>query len=327
MANAVPSFIGADNGVDSTVAEQRALYLKVFSGEVLTAFEKQTVFLDKHQVRTISKGKQAQFPVIGRMPDAEYHTPGAEITGQEVQQSEVTIDIEKLLISHIFLADIDEAMSHFEVRGKYSQMMGHELALKYDNHVARNIVAAAAASSPITADTSRAGTVITDADLISGTDATKAAGWIDLLYTAAETFDNKFVTSGTRYCVLKPADYYFLVKHVQSNGFSAINRDYGGQGSFAEGNIIKIAGIQLVPTPMLPTSNYSTEDYNAVDCRNTNALIFTDEAGGTVKLMDVSIQSQWDIRRQGTLLVARYAMGHGKLRNECAIQARSSAPV
>jgi hypothetical protein len=36
--------------------------------------------------------------------------------------------------------------------------------------------------------------------------------------------------------------------------------------------------------------------------------------------MDLSLQSQWDIRRQGTLMVGRYAMGHGVLQPECAGQ-------
>ena len=35
MSASIPSFIGAANGVDATTTEQRALFLKVFSGEVI----------------------------------------------------------------------------------------------------------------------------------------------------------------------------------------------------------------------------------------------------------------------------------------------------
>ena len=76
MANATPSRLGANNAG----ADKDALFLKVFSGEVLTAFEQQTIMMDKHQVRTIASGKSAQFPVMGRT-SADYHTPGNEITG------------------------------------------------------------------------------------------------------------------------------------------------------------------------------------------------------------------------------------------------------
>jgi hypothetical protein len=36
-----------------------ALFLKLFSGEVLTQFDKTTTFIDKHQVRNITSGKSA----------------------------------------------------------------------------------------------------------------------------------------------------------------------------------------------------------------------------------------------------------------------------
>ena len=317
MTAAAVSFIGAANGVDATVANQTTLFLKVFAGEVITSFEEHTVTLDKHSVRTIKNGKSAQFPVIGRMPDAEYHTPGAEILGQEVKQNERVITIDQLLISHVFIGDLDDAMAHFEVRSKYSGMMGQKLGLTHDNHIMRELILAAKASATVTGGDG--GKVITDAELADATAATRLTAWSNALYEAAENFDNKFVT-GPRYCLLKPADYYFFVKEAQSNGFSAINRDYGGEGSYADGKVIKIAGITLIPSPMLPTTDLSGEDYHAVDCTNTKAIIFTPDAVGTVKLMDLSLQSQWDIRRQGTLMVARYAMGHGILQPECAIQ-------
>ncbi len=56
MANANVSFSGESNndGAGNTV-----LHLKVFAGEVLTAFEQATVTMDKHVVRQISSGKSA----------------------------------------------------------------------------------------------------------------------------------------------------------------------------------------------------------------------------------------------------------------------------
>jgi len=56
MANANVSFLGQIN----QAGDELALFLKVFSGEVLTAFDIATVFIDKHRVRTISHGKSAQ---------------------------------------------------------------------------------------------------------------------------------------------------------------------------------------------------------------------------------------------------------------------------
>ena len=36
-------------------------------------------------------------------------------------------------------------------------------------------------------------------------------------------------------------------------------------------------------------------------------------------LMDLATEMDYDIRRQGTLMVAKYAMGHGVLRPEAAV--------
>ena len=48
-------------------------------------------------------------------------------------------------------------------------------------------------------------------------------------------------------------------------------------------------------------------------------MVFIGSAVGTVKLMDLAVESEYDIRRQGTLMVAKYAMGHGVLRPEAAV--------
>ena len=59
MANAVASRIGAINGG----ADKDALFLKVWSGEVLATFMRENKMLGMTQVRSISSGKSAQFPV------------------------------------------------------------------------------------------------------------------------------------------------------------------------------------------------------------------------------------------------------------------------
>ena len=318
MANATVSYVGANNGG----VDKRELYLKLFSGEIITQFEKQCVVLDKHTIHTIESGKSSQFPVLGDMPAAEYFVPGTEIVGQVAPQSERVISIDSLLISHRFIDQLDEKMAHFDTRSKYAAMMGQRLAQRFDNCVMRNIVLAASSAATVTG--TNGGLVVTDANLISATDATKFTAWETALFKAAENFDNKSVT-GRRYCVLMPADYYFLTKYVSANGFSAINVDYAnGNGSYADGTIYKIAGIELVKSPWLPTTDYTADTYHKVNCTGVKAICFTEDAVGTVKLMDISLQSEWDIRRQGTLVVASYAMGHGVLQPECAVSFKSA---
>ena len=41
------------------------------------------------------------------------------------------------------------------------------------------------------------------------------------------------------------------------------------------------------------------------------------------KLMDLAMESEYDIRRQGSLMVAKMALGHGILRPESAISIKT----
>jgi hypothetical protein len=36
--------------------------------------------------------------------------------------------------------------------------------------------------------------------------------------------------------------------------------------------------------------------------------------------MDISLETDWEVRRQGTFMVAKMAVGHGILRADCAIE-------
>ena len=318
MANATPSRLGANNGG----SDKDALFLKVFSGEVLTAFEQQTLMMDKHQVRTIANGKSAQFPVMGRT-SAAYHTPGDEITGDSINHSEKVITINDLLLASTFIANIDEAKNHYDVRSVYSREMGIALANQMDKHILQTIIQAANASTPtVTGETDMVGTVIT-----SATSGTVADDLIAAIFDAAQALDEKNVPEDNRYVVVKPEQYYLL-----ANSSKVINVDFGntGNGSTAAGKVMQVAGINVLKSNNLPTTNITTgvdagtSTRQAVDASNTTALVFHPSAAGTVKLMDLATESEYDIRRQGTLLVAKYAVGHGVLRNEAAVQIQSA---
>lgn len=317
MANATVSRLGAINGgVDKT-----ALFLKVFAGEVLTAFETVNVMMPRHMVKTISSGKSAQFPATGQIT-AAYHTPGEELVGIAVNHAERIITIDALLVAHAFIADIDEAMNHYDTRRIYSTEMGRRLSKELDINVLSEVIKAARASATVTGG--NGGTTITDANLGSATATTKQQALVDAFFAAAQALDEKDAPED-RYAVLKPAEYYSLVKAVQSTGWSPLHKDYGGAGNIAQGILPELAGIKILKSNNLPITDTSgTNTYHGGDYSTTKGVIFTKEAVGTVKLLDLSMDMQWDIRRQGTLLVARYAMGHGILRPECAVELKTA---
>jgi hypothetical protein len=320
MADANPNRLGQANGAGDVEAN----FLEMFSGEVLVAFERKNKFANRVTTKTVSSGKSWQFPATGKTA-AVYHTPGAQLLGQDsVLQNKITIPIDKKLITHEFIADIDEAINHYDSRSIYAKEMGNALAVAMDKHILVEAALGARASATVTGE--NGGTTVTDANLNSATDTDRATAWIDSLYTAAETLDDNDAPEEGRWCALPNQDYYILVKTVQTSGFSAINADYGARGSFADGTVFNIAGIELVKTNNLSTTDISSPAANSLfDEHNGNfsetaGIVGCQNAVGVVKLMDLSVQQEYDITRQGTLLVASYALGMKYLRPECLIE-------
>ena len=324
MSNATPASIGRVNASGS----EDALFLKVFAGEVITSFDRASKTQGADSTRSISNGKSATFPVMGRTT-AAYHTPGAEILGSDVNHNEKVITINDLLISSAFLSNLEEAKNHWDVRSAYSTEIGRALAFQKDKHILQTIGQAAGGQSASGASVTGGdgGAVITNTAIANATAATSANGMIDSLFEAAKTLDNKYVPADGRICFLKPEMYYKL-----ANATNAVNVDFSGgaNGGVASGRVLQIAGIRLIAVPHFVAANVTSgadagsatqggSTPQAVNLTNFEALVSHPSAIGTVKLMDLATEMEYDIRRQGTLMVAKYAMGHGVLRPEAAV--------
>lgn len=305
MANATVSNLGQANLVGAT----DALFLKVFSGEVLSSFNANTVMADKTRVRNITSGKSAQFPAMGRI-GAAYHTPGAEIVGTAVEHGEKVVTIDDLLISSSFIANIDEAKNHYEVRSEYSMQMGQALAQTFD----RNLLSLAVK----TARASEAGAVADQGAAAStnlGSLTPTIQTIVDAIYAEAAKMDDLYLPAEDRFVIVSPTTYWGLVQNDK-----LIDRDFGSNGSYTEGKVIKVAGMSIVKSSNLALNHTTSTDYPdtagskyGAIATDTSALIFQRGALGTVKLLELASESAYDIRRQGTLMVSKMAVGHGAI--------------
>lgn len=304
MADATPSRLGQANNAGAT----DATFLKLFSGEVMTAFEIATVFMDRNMVRTIKNGKSAAFPIVGRAT-ARYHTPGTEINGTTVGQNERVITIDDMLISDNFVAEIDELRNHYDVRRIFSKEAGLALAYTFDRNVAQVGVLAARASSNLTGEPG--GSAIATANMNTTASVLRAAA-----FSAAQTLDEKNVTETDRNLFIKPAQFYLLAQDT-----TLLNKDWGGQGSYSDASVPKIAGMSIVKTNNLPSTvvNTGPTAYQG-DFTKTVGLVMHKAAIGTLKLLDVSTKISEDPRRLGWLIVSKMAVGHGILRPACAVE-------
>lgn len=311
MANMAPSRIGQIN----QAGDPLALFLKKFSGEVLTAFAETNVALARSIVRSIENGKSAQFPASWK-GTASYHTPGTQLVGTAIGHNERIISIDDMLVADRSLAEIDDAMNHYDVRSIYSRDAGAALARAMDKNILQVGVLAARASATVSGG--NGGSVIT-----SATSGTSGSAMVTALLDAAQALDEKDVPAEDRYAFLKPAQYY----NVLENAGTALSTDYnpGGNGSFAAGKIYRIGGLELVKTNNLPSTNVATgpSAYQG-NFTTVTALVMHKSAVGTVKLIDVSSSADWLPEYLTWLLVAKVACGHGILRPESSVEIKSA---
>ena len=369
-----PSRLGL---VNASGSDTEALFLKIFSGEIVTTFEKANIMMPLHRVRTIQSGKSAIFPVTGTA-SAGYHTPGESVLSQsssttatygtqtsggavgtltatveataqtskylnKFKHNERTVFIDDILVSSTFVADIDEMKNHYDVRSIYSTEIGRSLAYIADKNLIRTVIGGARATTDRFAGSDAAylgAKIPVGTTTFTLTSASILAGFAN----AAQKMDERNVPNDERFAVVTPAVYYTLL----GGNSDAINRDFSpDNGSIATGQIASAYGIRIMKSNHIPQSdetsgstvhnnagvrnnpNGSTLKYSGINYATTNAItqgiIFHREAVATVKLLDLSLETDYIMERMGTLMMAKYAMGHNVLREECCFELQSSS--
>ena len=257
-------------GQSNSTGDARALYLKLFSGEMFKGFEHNAIARDLVMKRTLKNGKSLQFIYTGHTT-AEFHVPGRSILGNSdgaPPVAEKTITVDDLLISSAFVYELDETLAHYELRGEISKKIGYALAQKYDRLVFRALARGARAASPITKSgfVEPGGTQIRVGTNNQASDAYSSSALINAFYDAAAALDEKGVSTDGRVGVLNPRQYYELIQAVGSNGL--VNRDEQGD-SLQKGNgIIEIAGIKIYKSMNIPFfSQYGTK-YGSASATN-----------------------------------------------------------
>ena len=309
--------LGQANGA----GDKRGLYLKLFSGEMFKGFQRNTIARDLIMKRTLTNGKSMQFIFTGRT-QAEYHTPGNSILGNgdgAPPVAEKTITCDDLLISSAFVYELDETLSHYDLRGEISRKIGYALAEKYDRLIFRAIAKGARLASPITKSgyLEPGGTQIR-LNKVTGTNNATAAydpvALINGFYDAAAALDEKGVSGEGRVAVLNPRQYYELIQGVETNGL--INRNERGDALQSGNGIIEIAGITIYKSMNIPFfGNYGTK-YGTASA--TNPGVASPGNVGSFIGDDTTANGVEDARSNQTGIHNNYG-NHSDFENSCGL--------
>jgi len=346
VANSNPSRSGQNNLAGAT----DALFLQVFGGEVFTAYEMAVKFRDRVRTRTIPYGKSASFPAVYKAV-GQYHTPGAEILGQNIAHTELTISVDDLLIADAFVAQIDELKLHYDVRAPYAAELGRALALIDDRIVSMTILNSARGAELFTGD--GGGSKVQETDISGSADFTASGSDLWAAFSkSVQVMDEKDVPveEVTVSGAVLPAQWYLM-----ANSEKNINKDYGATGEETHRHILRgVMGVDVIksnallfgrdvtpynagtnadglvgsptagPKYALPAAFPSKYQADLTGSTGPVGLVWTDAAAARLQLLGLQMETQWDIRRQGTLMVAKMSVAAGKLRTKCAVEIAKS---
>nr|DAH37989.1 MAG TPA: major capsid protein [Caudoviricetes sp.] len=312
-------------GQKLSAGDRDAFFMKVFSGEVLTAFARNTVMMSRHQVRTIDHGKSASFAVMGRTR-AKYLAPGNSLDDQrkKFEHTEKVIAIDGLLTADCLITDIDDAMNHYDVRVEYSRQLGEALAQSADCAIINELANMAANDATVPENIPDNGT---GADKVKGTGKSfefatglaisQSADYgnkiIEGLLAARAAFTKNYVPMGDRYCLLTPEGYSALIKALMPD-----SANYQALFDPNSGKLQTICGFEVIEVPHL--LNEGVDGKHTLNAKYTDAglqgIVFHRSAVGTVKLKDLAMERARRAEYQADQIIAKYAMGHGGLRPE-----------
>ena len=313
-------------GQKLSAGDRDALFMKVFSGEVLTAFARNTVMMSRHQVRTIDHGKSASFAVMGRTR-AKYLAPGDSLDDQrkKMEHNERVIAIDGLLTADCLITDIDDAMNHYDVRVEYSRQLGEALAMAADCAVINEL-----ANEASKGNTFKDGNIPENGvgnekvlgtgkafEFVTGLDISQDADYgnkiLEGLLAARAQMTKNYVPMGDRYCLLTPEGYSAVMKALMPD-----SANYHALFDPNTGKLQTICGFEVIEVPHL--LNDGVDGKHALNAKVKTAglqgIVFHRSAVGTVKLKDLAMERARRAEYQADQIIAKYAMGHGGLRPE-----------
>jgi len=318
--------------------------LKVFYGSAEEAFRNQVILFDTSPTtvpggtektstlpklisqKNLTEGASGQFEMFSDLPDAEEHTPGDELLGQqfEVKPGTIAID-EKPVVAHVDVPETHLRLSHYDVLQRLGKKLGYSLARAYDKRLFRLSVLAAR-SAAVTQNGlnihNGGNRVKSVAASVAAAYAVSSAGAIayrQAIEQIAQYMDEDDVPEDGRYLMITP---YIRRVLNQDSAIFDVRYTPDTPNSFNRRVIGELAGMKVMPVNgRIPTTNFTSGptkyqgDFSVAGAYGEPAgLILCDgsdatAAIGSVVATGIVPEMQKDIRRGTVFMKASIHMG------------------
>lgn len=304
--------------------------------------------------------KSSQFLVTGRAAAAGLLPSGTATIqtifnnssfANQIKSNEKEVFLDGPILSATSIAEFDEFRAQYDVRQGHAVALGQAIAEEYDIRALLMLANGARSASLITAsgpDNDRSGARRSDADFNSNGASAAAT-----LFQLKRVFDSKFIPQLDRHVIITPECYVNLAQQTD-----LINRDWvpGSNGDFADGTVMKVAGFQLHVSHRLKSADNTSglgnlSAANRTGCLNvfsgasapntTNggvavtaghyesivALAFHKSGIGAVEAAGLTMESEYKLEFQSTVMVAKKLCGISWLRPEACIEVSDGTDV
>lgn len=345
-----PMTMGWDHAKPAADRDGWNLFRTIFTSEVLAAYQESNLLRPLIRHRSITNGVREQFTRTWKLT-AERHEKGTDMAGQDMEATEVTIELDRRpMFAALLFDDIEQLMTHFDKRSEAAKQMGDALARADESQIARLLVGAARFVRPVTDESSfpDGGGAIHDTALNIDIDSTDeanndAAGAVlRSIGRAFRQFDENDVPMDGLNLGIKPLLWHALLEAgvpFDNTGMTSGQRPIFADQFLAApkfGDLTQMPGRQ---TPLMyrgvriwNVSAFDGQDYSSVDeskyqydLTNTAGCIWNQDAVARLNLMGLTMGHERKESYGADFVSMREHSGGGNLRPEGAIELRLDA--
>jgi hypothetical protein len=327
------------------VAGANKLWLPLWSGEVINAYDQYNMFENMITTKSLSGGYSYEFPVTGTIALNAAWDAGEELGGGSSTSTTFKVNLDKRpMAAHFETDNVDLLVTQWDYRSELARQAGLTLANTRDRQLAVALLAACAlpplANDPrgLTVDSMPAPGVVS-ANAPSAADDTVGLNILAQIENyIVQMQENDFPVENV-YCVVTPKVFQVIRslgiprandKFTNSPLFGASD-NFGGNGApLSEGmnsmmDSLDYMGVKIIKSNHLPRTNYNASastyiggsKYNLkADTIKLHGIIFQPAAIAGLSLMGMKVDTVQDVRRNTQFTVASMMKGTGILRPE-----------
>lgn len=143
----LPYRTNVDAGLSGPIAGANKLWLSIWSGETIHAYDEYNMFESLVDSKTISNGVAMEFPITGTVALNAAWAAGKELIGSTTDSKSATIAIKldkRPIAAHFEIDNVDLMQTQWEFRSELARQAGLTLANARDKQIAAYIARAAA---------------------------------------------------------------------------------------------------------------------------------------------------------------------------------------